>query len=217
MKGTIIGVAKDAHFKSLRQKIEPQIFHVLTDYNSELVDLFGIVMIKIRGNGIPQALAGIESVWKNVNPNLPFEHHFLDETYDSLYNKEKQTSTLFNYFTVLAIAISCLGLFGLAAFVAENRTKEIGIRKVLGATVSNVVAMLSADFAKPVLLANVISWPLAYLAMNKWLQEFAYRIDVAWWMFALAGGLALLIALITVSIQAIKAALANPVEALRYE
>jgi len=216
-KGTIIGVTKNAHFKSLRQKIEPQIFHVLADYDSELVDLFGIVMIKIRGNGIPQALASIEGVWKNVNPNLPFEYHFLDETYDSLYNKEKRTSTLFNYFTVLAIAISCLGLFGLAAFVAENRTKEIGIRKVLGATASTVVAMLSADFAKPVLLANVISWPLAYFAMNKWLQAFAYRIDVVWWMFALAGGLALFIALITVIIQAIKAALANPVEALRYE
>ncbi len=217
MKGKIIGVAKDAYFKSLRQKIEPQIFHVLTNYNSELADLFGVVMIKIRGNSIPDALASIESVWKSVNSNYPFEFHFLDETYDSLYNKEKQTSTLFNYFTVLAIAISCLGLFGLAAFVAENRTKEIGIRKVLGATASNVVAMLSADFAKPVLLANVISWPIAYFAMNKWLQDFAYRIDVTWWMFAVAGCLALFIALITVSAQAVKAALANPVEALRYE
>lgn len=216
-QGTIIGVAKNAHFKSLRQKIEPQIFHVLTDYNSELVDLFGIVMIKIRGNSIPQALASVESVWKTVNPNYPFEYHFLDDAYDSLYNKEKRTSTLFNYITVLAIAISCLGLYGLAAFVAESRTKEIGIRKVLGATMSSVVANLSKDFAKPVLLANAISWPLAYFAMNKWLQEFAYRIDVVWWMFAAAGGLALFIALITVGTQAMKAALANPIEALRYE
>jgi len=216
-QGTVIGVVRNAHFKSLRQKIEPQIFHLLTDYNSELVDLFGIVMIKIRGNSIPPALAGIERVWKSANPNHPFEYHFLDETYDRLYNQEKRTSTLFNYFTVLAISISCLGLFGLAAFVAENRTKEIGIRKVLGASVAGVVALLSKDFVKLVFLANLVAFPIAYFAMNKWLQDFAYRIDIGWWVFALAGGIALLIALLTVSTQAIKAALANPVEALRYE
>jgi len=216
-QGTVIGVVRNAHFKSLRQKIEPQIFHLLADYNSELVDLFGIVMIKIRGNGIPTALASIEAVWKGVNPNHPFEYHFLDETYDTLYTQEKRTSTLFNYFTVLAISISCLGLFGLAAFVAENRTKEIGIRKVLGASVSGIVTLLSKDFVKLVLLGNVIAWPIAYYMMKNWLQDFAYRINIGWWVFALAGGVALLIALLTVSIQAIKAALANPVEALRYE
>jgi putative ABC transport system permease protein len=216
-RGTIIGVARNAHFKSLRQKIEPQVFHVLTDYNSELVDLFGIIMIKIRGNRIPQALANIERVWKEVNPGYPFEYHFLDDTYDALYNQEKRTSALFNGFTILALVISCLGLFGLAAFVTENRQKEVGIRKVLGATVSNVVLLLSKEFALLVFLANLIAWPLAWYAMNRWLQGFAYRIETDWWLFALAGGSALLIALLTVSAQAIKAALANPAEALRYE
>jgi ABC-type antimicrobial peptide transport system permease subunit len=215
--GTIIGVVKNAHFKSLRQKIEPQIFHVLTDYNSELVDLFGIVLIKIKGEHIPQALAGIERVWKQVNPNFPFEFHFLDETYDHLYNQEKRTSTIFDYFTILAIAISCMGLFGLATYIAENRTKEIGIRKVLGATVARIVVLLTGDFIKWVLLANVVAWPIAWYLMQHWLQDFAYRIEISWWMFALAGGSALVIALITVSMQAIKAAVANPVEALRYE
>ena len=216
-QGTIIGVVRNAHFKSLRQKIAPQIFHVLTDYNSELVDLFGIVMIKIRGNSIAAALANIEQVWRTVNSNYPFEYHFLDETYDRLYNQEKRTSTLFNYFTFLAIAISCLGLFGLAAFVAENRTKEIGVRKVLGASITGIVGLLSKDFVKLVLIANLLTCPIAYFSMNRWLQDFAYRIDLSWWVFALAGGMALLIALLTVSAQAIKAALANPVEALRYE
>ncbi len=215
--GTIIGVVQNAHFKSLRQKIAPQVFHVLTDYNSELIDLFGVVLIKVRGNGIPQALASLTHVWKKVNPNFPFEYHFLDETYDNLYKQEERTSTLFDYFTVLALALSCLGLLGLAAFVAENRTKEIGVRKVLGASVAGIVGLLSKDFVKLVLLANLFAWPVAYFAMSKWLQDFAYRIDLGWWMFALAGGAALFIALATVSVLAIKAALANPVEALRYE
>jgi predicted permease len=215
--GTIIGVAQNAHFKSMRQKIPPQVFHVLADYHSELVELFGIVMVKVRGNDIPQALARIEAVWKKVNPNFPFEYHFLDETYDRLYNQEQRTSVLFNYFTILAMAVSCLGLFGLAAFVAENRTKEIGIRKVLGASAAGIVGLLSKDFVKLVLYANLLAWPIAYFAAHQWLADFAYRIDLGFWIFALAGGVALLIALLTVSTQAIKAALANPVEALRYE
>ncbi len=215
--GMIIGVARNAHFKSMRQKIAPQVFHVLTDYDSELVNLFGIVMVKVRGNNIPQALARVASVWKKVNPNFPFEYHFLDETYGRLYNQEQRTCTLFNYFTVLALVVSCLGLFGLAAFVAENRTKEIGIRKALGASVAGLVGLLSRDFVKLVLLANLLAWPVAYFAAHNWLADFAYRIDLGWWMFALAGGIALLIALLTVSTQALKAALANPVEALRYE
>ena len=215
--GTIIGVVRNAHFKSMRQKIAPQIFHVLTDYNSELVDLFGIVMIKIRGNDIPRALTKLEAAWKRINPSHPFEYHFLDETYDRLYNREQRTSTLFNYFTALTIAISCLGLFGLAAFAAEQRTKEIGVRKVLGASVQQITLLLSQDFTKLVALAFIIAAPVAYFVMKQWLQDFAYRIDIGWWVFALSGGSALLIALLTVSAQAIKAALANPVEALRYE
>jgi len=216
-EGAVIGVVKDAHFKSLHHKIQPQIFYVLTDFTSEVMNLYGIVLIKINGTDIPKTIAAIANVWKRVNPNTPFEYHFLDETIDRQYAAEKKISAMANYFTVLAIAISCLGLFGLAAFAAERRTKEIGVRKVLGATVANIVAMLSRDFVKLVLVANLIAWPVAYFAMNKWLQNFAYRIDLGWWVFVLAGGMALFIALLTVSTQAIRAALVNPVEALRYE
>ncbi|HEX9653150.1 MAG TPA: ABC transporter permease [bacterium] len=216
-KGTIVGVLKNVHFKSLHQKIEPQIFHVLTDYNSELLDLFGIVLIKVRGGAISPALAAIENVWQQVNPNYPFECHFLDQTYDNLYNSEKRTSAIFNYFALLAVVISCLGLFGLASFMTENRTREIGIRKVLGASVSKIVILLTSDFSKWVLLANVFAWPVAWFAMRRWLEDFAYRTEVGWWMFALAGGAGLSIALLTVSTQAIRAAVANPVASLRYE
>ncbi|MCH7729549.1 MAG: FtsX-like permease family protein [Planctomycetes bacterium] len=130
---------------------------------------------------------------------------------------EKTRSQIVSYFAVLAVLVSCLGLFGLASFTAEQRTKEIGVRKVLGATVANVTSLLSKDFIKLVLLANLLAWPVAWYAMNKWLQDFAYRIEISWWVFGLAGGLALVIALLTVSTQAVRAALANPVESLRYE
>ncbi|MGH7601128.1 MAG: FtsX-like permease family protein, partial [bacterium] len=216
-KGTIIGVVQNAHFKSLHHKIQPQFFYVLTNFTSEVMNLYGIVLIKIKSTDIPKTIAAIENVWKRVNPNTPFEYHFLDETIDRQYAAEKKISAMANYFTILAIAISCLGLFGLAAFAAERRTKEIGVRKVLGATVTNIVSMLSQDFVKLVLVANIIAWPVAYFAMNKWLQNFAYRIDLGWWVFVFAGGAALLIALLTVSTQALKAALANPVDSSRYE
>jgi hypothetical protein len=216
-EGTIVGVVKDAHFKSLHHKIHPQIFYVLTDFTSEVMNLYGIVLIKINDADIPKTIAAIENVWKRVNPNMPFEYHFLDEAIDRQYAAEKKISAMANYFTVLASAISCLGLFGLAAFAAERRTKEIGVRKVLGATVANIVSMLSQDFVKLVLSANIIAWPVAYFAMSKWLQNFAYRIDLGWRVFVLAGGMALFIALLTVSTQAVKAALANPVDSLRYE
>jgi putative ABC transport system permease protein len=134
-----------------------------------------------------------------------------------MYRAETKVGEIFSIFAALAIFTACLGLFGLASFTAEQRIKEIGIRKVLGATVSNVAMLMSRDFVKLVLVANLLAWPLAWYAMNRWLQDFAYRIDISWWVFALAGGMALLIALLTVSIQAVKAALANPVEALRYE
>ncbi len=216
-EGTIVGVVQNAHFKSLHHKIHPQVFYVLTDFTSEVMNLYGIVLIRIKGTNIPKTIAAIEAVWKRVNPNTPFEYHFLDETIDRQYAAEKKISAMANYFTVLAIAISCLGLFGLAAFAAERRTKEIGVRKVLGATVANIISMLSRDFVKLVLVANLIAWPVAYFAMNKWLQNFSYRVDLGWWVFVLAGGMALFIALLTVSTQAIKAALANPVDSLRYE
>ena len=147
----------------------------------------------------------------------PFYYTFLDDELSRLYASEEKVSQLFNLFTAIAIAISCLGLFGLAAFAAEQRTRELGIRKVLGASVSGVVALLSREFVKLVLLANLIAWPVAWLAMNRWLEDFAYRIELSIWPFISAGFLALLLALLTVSFQSVKAALANPVDSLKFE
>ncbi|MCI0692122.1 ABC transporter permease [candidate division KSB1 bacterium] len=208
--GTVIGVVKDFHFKSLHDKIEPTVFTV--DFNQ----LWQIV-VRIRPQNIPNTLNDIKLQWKKYDPVTPFDFSFVDQNFAQQYRAEQKMGSALGYFTFLAILIACLGIFGLASFSAENRTKEIGIRKILGASVAGIVNLLSKDFVKNVLLANCIAWPLAYFAMNKWLENFAYRIDVGWPMFALAGGAALLIALLTVSTQAIKAALANPVEALRYE
>jgi putative ABC transport system permease protein len=213
--GEIVGVVKNAHFKSLHHKIEPLIFMELNDYKS--IDLFGVVLVKFSSNNIAQLLAAIKNIWREYNPNLPFEYHFLDQTIDQQYGFERRLSCIFTWFSLLAIFISCLGLFGLAAFVATSRTKEIGIRKVLGSTVSSIVALLSQSFTAWVLIANLIAWPIAWYAMNKWLQNFAYRINLTVWPFISAGFAALAIALLTVSWQAIRAATANPVEALRYE
>ena len=180
-------------------------------------ELNGVMLIKLKGKKQSEALAYIEKVWKSLNPNSPFEYHFLDQTYEKLYMSDQRTRTIINYFSALAILIACLGLYGLAAFTAEKRSKEIGIRKTLGADVKTILAMFTNDFSKLVLIANIIAWPVAYYFMNKWLQSFAYRINLNWWIFVLAGGIALVIALVTVSIHAIKAATANPVESLRYE
>jgi putative ABC transport system permease protein len=159
----------------------------------------------------------MERIWGQFAPGYPFNYRFMDEAIDSLYRSELQIGTIFRYFAILAIFISCLGLFGLASYMAEQRTKEIGIRKVLGATVTNILLLLSKEFAKWVLIANIIAWPVAYFAMNKWLQGYAYRINIAVWSFVLAAALALAIALFTVSYQAVRAATANPADALRYE
>ena len=173
--------------------------------------------LKVGTNNLRDTIASIERIYLRLFPGNPFQYTFVDEKFDEQYRNDQRFATLFSVFTVLAILIACLGLFGLAAFAARQRTKEIGVRKVLGATVSGIVALLSQDVVKLVLLANLMAWPLAYFAMRAWLQNFAYRIDMGWWVFALASGMALLIALITVSTQAIRAALGNPVEALRYE
>jgi len=170
-----------------------------------------------RSENIPETIAFIEKTWKQFVPERPLEFSFLDESLNQLYRDEIRVSQLVGTFTLLAIVVACLGLFGLAAFTAEQRTKEIGVRKVLGASVRNIVLLLSKEFAKLVLIANVIAWPVAYFATHDWLQNFAYRVDIAWWVFMLAGVTALLIALGTVGYQAIRAALANPIEALRYE
>jgi ABC-type antimicrobial peptide transport system permease subunit len=207
--GEIIGVVKDFHFTSLHKKIEPLILHLDTQ--------FGYLSIRIKHGNIPKTIELIKNVWKKYCPASIFEYHFLDNTIDALYTTEKQMAILFTHFAFLAIFISCLGLFGLASFAIEQRTKEIGIRKVLGATISNILLLLTKDFIKWVLIANIIAWPVAYYAMSRWLQNFAYRTNIGLITFIISALLALIIALLTISYQAIKAAYANPIEALRYE
>ena len=209
-KGEIIGVVKNYHYMPFTYEIEPLILR----YNPSL---YRYAMVRISGVNVPQTIGFLEKLWGRFAPEYPFEYHFLNEDYDLIYQNERRMSEIFKYFTLLAIFISCLGLFGLASFMAEQRTKEIGIRKVLGATVSGITILLSKEFTKWVLTANVIAWPIAYFAMSKWLKGFAYRADISLLTFVLAGMLALFIAVLTVGYQAIRAAVADPMDALRYE
>ena len=176
-----------------------------------------VLVAKLKSDNISKTIDSIENLWKKFEPGYPVIYIFVDELLNDLYTAEKQIETIFRYFSFLAVFIAGLGLFGLASFLTEQRVKEIGIRKALGASVVNIVVLLTKEFTKWVLAANMIAWPLAYLAMNQWLQNFAYRINIGLGTFILAGVLALVIALLTVGYQAIKAAIANPVEALRYE
>jgi putative ABC transport system permease protein len=206
----IIGVVKNYHFRSLRQKIDPLILIYAPSQS-------WVLFARLKSENIPKTLGYMENIWKEFAPAHPFNYRFLDEALDSLYRSEQRIGTLLRYFSILAIFISCLGLFGLASFMVEQRTKEIGIRKVLGASVSNIALLLSREFTKWVLLANIIAWPAAYYAMHKWLQSYAYSTNIALWSFFLSGTLALVIATVAVSYQSIKAAVANPADSLRYE
>ncbi|MBD0289461.1 MAG: ABC transporter permease, partial [Flavisolibacter sp.] len=208
---TIIGVVKNFHFKDLHEPIQPLAFR--TDPGAR----FNYLLANSGAGDITQSLAVLESTWKKLNPNEPFEYSFLDLDFQKNYEADSRQARLINYFTIIAIIISCLGLFGLATFSAEQRTKEIGIRKVLGASVTGLVALLSTDFLKLVGIAVVIASPIAWYVMNQWLQNFAYRTTISWEVFAVSILLVALIAFITVSFQAIKAALANPVKNLRTE
>ena len=208
---TIIGVVKNFHFKALHEEIQPIAFRM---YNNAG---FNYLVAHTKGNNIGQSLSTLEATWKKLIPNEPFEYSFLDQDFQKNYEAESRQASLINYFTIIAIIISCLGLFGLAAFTAEQRTKEIGIRKVLGASVYGLVGLLSKDFLKLVLIAVLIASPLAWYFMNQWLQNFAYQTTISWQVFALTTMLAVLIAFVTVSYQAIRAALANPVKSLRTE
>jgi len=207
---TVIGVAKDFNIKSLHQDVEPVVMYIDPARLS-------YISIRVKPDNIPTTLDFIESKWADFDPGHPFEFTFLDDDIQSLYESEEIAGNLFSYFSLLAVFISCLGLFGLISFTAEQRTKEIGIRKVLGATVQGIVALLSKEFLILVAIANIAAWPIAYLVMNKWLQGFAYHIDIGIGIFVMSAVLALGIALITVSFQAVKAALTNPVDSLRYE
>ncbi|WAC09919.1 ABC transporter permease [Dyadobacter pollutisoli] len=211
-KGKIIGLMKDFHIGSLHVAIEPLIVSLQPKQ-----DTWGAALIRTEAGRTSQAIENIEKLFKRYSPGIPFKYHFADEEFGNLYKAENVVSKLSNYFAFLAIFISCLGLFGLAAFTAEQRTKEIGVRKVLGASIANVVGMLSMDFVKLVALAAFIAFPIAWYFLRGWLEKYAYRIDIEWWYFVVAGVAALLIALFTVSFQAIKAALMNPVKSLKSE
>ena len=209
-KFTVIGVVEDFNFETMKQKVAP-LCMVLGLYNST------IVSVKLSGKDTKKVISDVANVWKSFSPDQPFRYTFLDESFANMYKDVQRTGSIFTSFAVLAIIIACLGLFALSAFMAEQRTKEIGIRKVLGASVNGIVTMLSKDFLKLIIIAMLIASPIAWWAMIKWLQDFEYRIPVAWGFFAVAGIAALLIALFTISFQAIKAAVANPVQSLRTE
>jgi len=209
--GTITGVAKNFNFNSLQYKIEPMFMVRARHYG------FRDVSVKINGSNTTAALAFIKSKWDSIYPDYPFEYQFLDDHFKEVYKADSQVSQIVGILAGLAIFISCLGLFGLASHSAERRVKEIGVRKVLGASVQNITLLLSGNFLKLVLIANLIAWPIAWFVMHKWLQDFAYRISIQWWIFVLAGIISILIAFFTVSFQSIKAAVANPVKSLRSE
>jgi ABC-type antimicrobial peptide transport system permease subunit len=175
------------------------------------------VFIKVDGTRIPEALKQIEAVFRQRSPDYPFRYLFYDEAFNRQYVSERQLGTLFNAFGLLSIFISCLGLFGLASYTAEQKTKEIGVRKVLGASVPGIITLTTKEFLKWVALAHLIGWPVAYFVMSQWLREFAYRVGIGPIIFALSAGLTLLVALLAVGYQAVKAAFANPVDSLRYE
>ena len=207
----IVGVVKDFHYEDLHLPITPYAFQLSLDPQ------YNYMIVHAKAGNMNNILASIKNSWHNLNPSEPFEYSFLDKDFQKNYDAENRLSAIVGYFTAIAILISCLGLFGLATFSAEQRIKEIGVRKTLGASVSSIVALLSKDFLKLVGIAVLIASPLAWLAMHKWLQSFAYRIHISWSVFVITTLAALLIALITISFQAIKAALANPVESLRSE
>ena len=207
--GAIIGVVKDFHFESLHQPIAPLVLYLQPDYRH--------VSLRLRPENIPQTMAYLKDRWSELRPNYPFDYFFIDENFDSLYRSEERLGQIFGVFSLLAVGIACLGLLGLASFSAERRIKEIGIRKVLGAAMPGLLLLLSRDFTRWVLAANLIAWPLAYLIMGRWLQNFAYRVGLRLTDFILAGVLAFAVALLTVSFQTVKAALGNPIDSLRYE
>ncbi|MBE9462273.1 ABC transporter permease [Dyadobacter subterraneus] len=208
--GTIIGVVKDFHYGSMKQIIEPAIFFYEPNQMNR-------IFIKTTGRDADKVIASAGRLWKQYNADYIFQYAFLDDSFNDLYKTEQQTGLLFNIFAGIAIFISCLGLFGLAAYTAQTRTREIGVRKVLGSSVAGIVELLAKDFIKLVLIGVFIAVPIAWYAMSKWLQDFAYRVEIQWWIFVVSGFLALIVALVTVSFQSIKAALMNPVKSLKSE
>lgn len=207
----VIGVVKDFHYRPLKEEVMPQLFHQYADYSPAKI------FVRIRAGNPAPALAAMQKAWNGVVTDVPFTYHFLDESLDKFYHAERKWSSIIGWAGGISIFLACLGLFGLASLAAVNRTKEIGIRKVLGASVSSIVGLLSKDFLKLVCIALLIATPLAWYFMHKWLQDFAYRITIGSWIFIAAGILALLVAFVTISFQAIRAGVAKPVKSLRTE
>ncbi|MGD8777489.1 MAG: ABC transporter permease [Ignavibacteria bacterium] len=209
-KGRIVGIVKDFHFSSFYQDIEPMLISADLQYTKFL-------LARLNERNIPDALNYLEETWYKINPSTPFTYTFLDKSIEEWYQTEKSISKLLKYFTAIAIFIACLGLLGLSSFTAERHTKEIGIRKVLGSSVASIVLLLTKEFSKWVVLSNIMAWPIAYYLSNQWLESFVYRIDIQYWTFLISGLAALVIALVTVSFHTIKAAVANPINSIKYE
>jgi putative ABC transport system permease protein len=206
----IVGVVEDYHFASLKQVIGPLVISPKKDDRR-------LALIRLRTNDVRKAVDGVRKVYTTEAPDYPFEYTFLDEGFEKLYKSEIKQESLLTVFSLIAICIACLGLLGLAAYTAMKRTREIGIRKVLGSSVQNIVLLLSRDLLKPVLLGTAIAIPIGLLVMQNWLQNFAYRVQLHWWIFGLAAFIAVFIAVLTLSVHAIRAALANPVRSLRVD
>jgi putative ABC transport system permease protein len=213
ISGKVIGIVKDFHFESLHQTITPLLFQLPSAGNSH----YHVMSVKVNSRNVETAVSSLQAAWHKYLPETPFDFTFLDDKFGQLYSSEQQQGNLFTIFSCIAIFIACLGLFGLSAFTIAQRVKEIGVRKVLGASVRQIVLELSKDFLLLVLLSAVIAIPVAGWSMHKWLADFAFHTEMSWWIFAAAGIIALIIAFVTISFQSIKAALANPVKSLRSE
>ncbi len=211
LNGTVIGVVRDFNYQSLRYSVQPMVFIIFRGNGVHKI------AVRISQNNIGATLGFIRKTWKEMFPNSQIEYSFLDKSLDAFYKSEEKMSVLFTWFSFIAIAVACSGLYGLVLYAAERRTKEVGIRKVLGASVPEVVFMLSKEFTKWVLVGNLIAWPVAYYIMHNWVQNFAYKASIGVWVFVFSGALALVVALLTVGTHAVKAATANPVRSLRYE
>ncbi len=207
----VIGVVKNFNFRPFKEEVKPQMFHQFADYAPYKF------FVRIKPGSPAPALAAMQKAWSSLVVDLPFKYNFLDESIDNFYKTERRWSSIIGWAGGISVFLACLGLFGLAALAAIRRTKEIGIRKVLGASLPGIVTLLSKDFLKLVVAALVIATPLAWYFMHQWLQDFAYRISIGWWVFIAAGALAIIVAFVTIGFQAVRAGIANPVKSLRTE
>jgi len=209
VQGSIIGVVEDFNFKPVHQVVEPIILRINPRY--------GYAVVRTQPGHVAESIAELEKIWRKLNPSYHFEYGFVDQDLEKLYQSEYRMGTMFNAFAILAIFISCLGLSGLAIFTSQQRTKEIGIRKTFGASVSSILALLSGDFVRLIVVAFIIATPLAWYGMSQWLEAYAYRVEIEWWTFVIAGGVTLFIAVFVVRFQSLKAALMSPVKSLRVD